>query len=357
VLWARLSRIPDRWKDRLIVLALQPVYLGWALHHGHGPAIPLGLATTLPLLWRRRWPLPVLAATVAGTVVMELAYGWSNPVAVWFGVFTVAIQLPRRVSLPAAVLTFGALLLSSETVHTPSSIAGKLVTVGAAWLLGDTLKTRRAFLEEERQEHGRRAVAAEQSRIARELHDVIAHNVSVMVIQAAAADDVFDSRPEQTREALRSIERTGREALTELRRLLGTVRAPEQDVFTPQPGLGALGELVSRLRAAGLPVEVHVDGSLADLPTGLDLSAYRIVQEALTNTLRHAAASRADVIIRRTVSELELEIVDDGVGNGSGDGGGQGLIGMRERAALVGGDVEAGPRPGGGFRVRARLPL
>ena len=343
--------------DRGIVLLMQPIYLGWAFHHNHAASIPLELATTLPLLYRRRWPLQVLAATVAGTVVMQLAYGWTNPIAVWFGVFTVAIRLPRRVSLPAAVATGAALLLSAETIHTPSSIVGRLITVAAAWLIGDTIKARRAFIEEERQEHGRRAVAAEQGRIARELHDVIAHNVSVMVIQAAAADDVFDSRPEHAREALRSIERTGREALTELRRLLGTVRAPEQDVYTPQPGLGALGELVSRLRAAGLPVEVHVDGSLADLPAGLDLSAYRIVQEALTNTLKHADASRAEVGLRRTESALELEILDDGVGQGNGDGSGQGLIGMRERAALVGGELDAGPRPGGGFRVHARLPL
>ena len=239
----------------------------------------------------------------------------------------------------------------------PSASAGQLFTVAVAWVLGDTLKTRRAFLAEEREESARRAVAGEQARIARELHDVIAHNVSVMVVQAAAANDVFDSAPDKARDALRSIEETGRAALTELRRLLGTVRTPEEEAYAPQPGLALLGELVSRVRAAGLPVAVHLDGELGDLPAGLDLSAYRIVQEALTNTLKHAQASRAEVGVRRTASDLELEIVDDGVGNGNGDGGGQGLIGMRERAALVGGEVEAGPRPGGGFQVRARLPL
>jgi signal transduction histidine kinase len=359
VLWARLNRIPDRWMDRGIVLLLQPVYLGWAARHHAAVAVPLGLATTLPLLYRRRFPLPVLGATVVGTVVLELAYGWAAPIAVWFGVFTVAIRLPRRVSLSAAVVTGAALLASAATTDSPSSVLPHLISVAAAWLIGDTIKERRAFIDEERQEHGRRAVAEEQSRIARELHDVIAHNVSVMVIQAAAADDVFDASPERAREALRSIERTGREALTELRRLLGTVRVPEQDVYTPQPGLHSLGELLARIRSAGLPVTVHIEGSLADLPAGLDLSAYRIVQEALTNTLKHADASRAEVGLRRTETALELEIVDDGAGggNGAGGGAGQGLIGMRERAALVGGELEAGPQPGGGFRVRARLPL
>jgi signal transduction histidine kinase len=343
--------------DRGIVLLMQPIYLGWAARHHPIATVSLELATTLPLLVRRRYPLPVLAAVATGTVVMQLVHGWTNPIAVWFALFTVAIRLPRKISLPAAAATAAAVLISAETIHTPSSIAGRLITVGVAWLLGDTIKERRAFLDEERQEHGRRAAADEQRRIARELHDVIAHNVSVMVVQAAAANDVFDAHPEKARGALRSIEQTGREALTELRRLLGSVQTPQEEAYAPQPGLSALDELVSRVRAAGLPVEVHVDGSLGDLPAGLDLSAYRIVQEALTNTLKHAAASRAEVGVRRTPTTLELEIVDDGVGNGTGDTGGQGLIGMRERATLVGGEVEAGPRPGGGFQVRARLPL
>jgi signal transduction histidine kinase len=233
----------------------------------------------------------------------------------------------------------------------------------AGWLLGDNLRTRRAYLSElearaerlerEQEESARRAAAEEQARIARELHDVLAHNVSVMVVQAAAANDVFETQPQRARQALRDIERTGRSALTELRRLLGRVR---QTDFAPQPGLSGLEALVDGVRAAGLPVTLRVEGELDDLPAGLDLSAYRIVQEALTNAIKHAGASAAEVRVRRTADEVELEVVDDGAGP-SGNGRGQGLIGMRERASLLGGEVEAGPKPGGGFRVRAKLPL
>jgi signal transduction histidine kinase len=357
VLWARLNRIPDRWMDIGIVLILQPIHLGWASQHHPAATVPLELATTLPLLVRRRYPLAVLAAVAAGTALTHRYYDWGEPLALWFAIFTVAMRLPRRVSLPAAVVTAGVVVAASHPFRTPSEGAGALFTAAVAWLLGDTIKSRRAFLAEEREESARRAVAAEQARIARELHDVIAHNVSVMVVQASAASDVFESRPDRARDALRSIEDTGRAALTELRRLLGTVRTPEEDAFAPQPKLSTLGELASRVEAAGLPVAVHVDGELGDLPAGLDLSAYRIVQEALTNALKHAKASRAEVGVRRTPSGLELEIVDDGVGDGDGAGGGQGLIGMQERASLVGGEVSAGPRPGGGFQVRARLPL
>src|ERR671937_2433814 len=235
----------------------------------------------------------------------------------------------------------------------------------AAWLLGDNLRTRRAYLRElearaerlerEQEESARRAAAEDHARIARELHDVLAHNVSVMVVQAAAADDVFETQPDRAREALRAIERTGRGALTELRRLLGSVRTTGTE-FAPQPGLAGLGTLVEGVRAAGLPVTLHVEGELDDLPAGLDLSAYRIVQEALTNAIKHADASLAEVRVRRTADGVELEVVDDGVGPAE-NGRGQGLIGMRERASLLGGEVEAGPQPGGGFRVKATLPL
>jgi signal transduction histidine kinase len=343
--------------DLGIVLILQPIHLGWASQHHPAVTVPLELATTLPLLVRRRYPLAVLAAVATGTALTHHFYDWGEPLALWFGLFTVALRLPRRVSLPATAVTAGLLVAAGHPFRTPSGVAGELFTAAVAWVLGDTIKSRRAFLAEEREESARRAVAGEQARIARELHDVIAHNVSVMVVQAAAANDVFDSRPEKARDALRSIEDTGRAALTELRRLLGTVRTPEEEAFVPQPGLSRLRELVSRVEAAGLPVAVHLDGELGDLPAGLDLSAYRIVQEALTNTLKHARASRAEVGVRRTSSGLELEIVDDGVGNGDGASGGHGLIGMQERASLVGGEVSAGPRPGGGFQVRARLPL
>ena len=232
-----------------------------------------------------------------------------------------------------------------------------MAVAAGVWALGEAARNRHKAISE----GTRRAVGEEQARIARELHDVIAHSVSVIVVQAAAADDVFDERPDQARAALRSIESAGREALGELRRLLAPVR-PSADGAppAPQPGLDRLDELVAPLRAAGLEVEVRREDAQrgAPLPAGVDLSAYRIVQEALTNTLRHAGAARAEVTVRALDGMLELEVVDDGRGApGPSAGAGRGIAGMRERAAMLGGTLEAGPLPGGGFRVHARLPL
>jgi signal transduction histidine kinase len=254
-------------------------------------------------------------------------------------------------------------------VAEPTFVVAVYAVFAAAWALGDNLRTRRAYLaelearadrlEREQQETARRAVAEEQARIARELHDVISHNVSVMVVQAAAGGDVFATRPDRAREALGSIESTGREALVELRRLLGVVRPAVGDDgagLEPQPGLARLPELVEQVTAAGLRVELTVGGEPRGLPAGVDLSAYRIVQEALTNTLKHARASNAQVTIAYGDASLELEVLDDGSSAGIA-GSGRGIIGMRERAALLGGELTAGPRPSGGFGVRATMPL
>jgi signal transduction histidine kinase len=236
------------------------------------------------------------------------------------------------------------------------------ILFAAAWIGGDALRTRRAYMDEleekterlerERETEAARAVAEEQSRIARELHDVIAHSLSVIVVQAAAARDVFDARPDRARNALDEIETTGRGALAELRRLLGTVRGE----YAPQPGLERLDDLVAQVRTAGLDVIVSIEGQPRPLPAGVDLSAYRIVQEALTNTLKHADATRADIEVRFGRDELDLEIRDDGRGNGGGDGTGSGLIGMRERVATYGGSLDAGPAQNG-WSVKARFPL
>jgi signal transduction histidine kinase len=223
-----------------------------------------------------------------------------------------------------------------------------------AWALGEAARNRDTAIREE----SRRAVSEEQARIARELHDVIAHSVSVIVVQASAADDVFDERPDQARAALRSIERAGRDALAELRRLLGAVR-PGDDAspVLPQPGLDRLDQLAEPLRAGGLEVVLREEGEAAAVPAGVDVSAYRIVQEALTNTLRHARATRAEVTVRYGADALEVEVRDDGTAAADGQADGLGVVGMRERAALMGGTLEAGPLPRGGYRVHARLPL
>src|SRR5581483_9741068 len=264
----------------------------------------------------------------------------------------------RRPALAAGLAGLGALVapVLSDTHYDGAAFVFHLVVFPAGWVLGDNLRTRRAYydaleeraarLEREREDEARRAVAEEQARIARELHDVLAHNVSVMVVQAAAARDVFEASPARALEALRSIEQTGRAALGDLRRLLGSVRTGGAEL-APQPGLARLGELVAQVTRTGLRVELAVEGRPRPLTDGVDLSAYRIVQEALTNTLKHAHASRADVRVRYRA---------DGVGAPASSGGGHGLIGMRERIALCGGTLETATRPGGGFVVRALLP-
>jgi signal transduction histidine kinase len=368
MLWKRVGRYP-RTLDALLVALLLLASVGTAgRHHSLYAIVPLAALQILPLLFRRRYPVQVFGVVLTATLLSEVTLHRPDAAPVWIALYTVASYRGRSVSLGAAGATVVVLSVPLIGGQKLGSQIPNVVLAVAAWLLGDNVRTRRAYLREiedraerlerEREENVRRAAQAEQARIARELHDVIAHNVSVMVVQAAAANDVFDSHPEKAREALRSIERTGRSALTELRRLLGAVRAPDQDTYAPQPGLASLPALLEGLRTAGLPVALHVDGGLDDLPAGLDLSAYRIVQEALTNTLKHAEATRAEVGVRRTDKSLELEIVDDGGGGEpSAEGSGHGLIGMRERASLVGGEVEAGPQPGGGFRVRAKLPL
>jgi signal transduction histidine kinase len=200
-------------------------------------------------------------------------------------------------------------------------------------------------------------VVEERARIARELHDAIAHNVSMMVVQAGAERRVLEGDNASTRDVLETIEQVGRGALTEMRRLVGMLRSDARDPLAPQPGLDDLPTLVSQVREAGLPVELDVEGDRRDLPVGIELSAYRIVQEALTNALKHAGNARATVRVRYGSESLELEIVDDGAG---GElpvaSGGHGLVGMRERVALYGGRFDAGRKPGGGFSVRVLLP-
>jgi len=332
------------------------------------PLWPMGLTllATLPIGLRRRYPMPVLAVTLTAGLAMDLLYNSFQFAGAVVALYTVAAYVGRPESFGAGVGTALALPLTQvgERGLGLANTVGAYVFFAGAWLLGDRLAARRAHVEEleeralrlerEREESERRAAAAEQERIARELHDIIAHNVSVMTVQAAAAGDVFETQPRRVREALSSIESTGREALTELRRLLGSVRTGD---LAPQPSLTELGALLEQVRGAGLAVELSVEGDARALPASLDLSAYRIVQEALTNTLKHARATHASVLVRYADEALEVEILDDGTAPPSEVDGGHGLIGMRERTALFGGELEAGPAPGGGFSVHARIPL
>ena len=366
MVWNWLRRHPTLI-DVALVLALAAGYVGRAGHaHEWFGGVAVAVLQVAPLLVRRRYPTVVLAVVTIGFIVQAVAYEPTPPIAQVVAVYTVAASLPRYEALLSAAAATAAATITLLGLGDFNRAASDLIPLVGAWVLGDNLGTRRAYtraleeraerLEREQESERARAVAEEQARIARELHDVIAHNVSVMVVQAAAANDVFDSRPERAREALHAIEASGRSALAELRRLLGVVRGDGAD-FTPQPGLDRLDELVAQVRAAGLAVAVSVEGAPRPLPTGVDLSAYRVVQEALTNTLRHAEATRADVSLRYREGELDVEVRDDGVGTGNGGGSGRGLIGMRERVTAFGGSLETGPRNTGGFGVSARFPL
>jgi len=198
----------------------------------------------------------------------------------------------------------------------------------------------------------------ERTRIARELHDVVGHSVSVMTVQASAARRLLRPHQEKEREALLVVEQTGREALAEMRKMVGVLRRPEEaPALAPQPSLEHLDRLVEHARERGLPVVLRIEGSPEPLPAGVDLTAYRLVQEGLTNAIKHARASRADVLVRYGDGEVEVSVLDDGPGGGDGGGGGHGLVGMRERVAVYGGELEAGPRAEGGYALRARLPV
>jgi signal transduction histidine kinase len=336
----------------------------------------LALLHTLPLAARRRFPGTVLGISVAsGLAVAALGMPEILGIAILVAVYSVAAYGDRWVSLAglaAAELGSAAVQLTPGKFQTPTVVSNALI-FAAAWLLGHFVGVRRAYtarleqtaeLERARAEQARRAVAEERLRLARELHDVVAHSISVIAVQSGVGAHVAQTQPEEAAKALAAIEVTSRAALTELRRLLGVLRQEDepQGDLAPVPGLADLDSLLAEVAKAGLAVRLQVEGRPAQLPAGVDLSAYRIVQEALTNVVKHAGPARAQVAIRYRDHEVMVEVTDDGRGAAgpTGDGRarvGHGLIGMRERVAVFGGDLQTGPRPGGGFRVAARLPL
>jgi signal transduction histidine kinase len=338
----------------------------------------LALLHTLPLAVRRRFPYGVLA-TCVGSGLAVAALGLS-PVFLGFAilvpVYTVAAYRDRPGSLAGLALVEAAVAVVQLTPGATgvATWLGDTLVIAAAWLLGHFVHDRRVYaaqleqrtaqLEQARQELARRAVAEERLRIARELHDVVAHSMSVIAVQSGVGAHVAATQPEEARKALAAIEATSRSALNELRRLLGVLReeGEPQGSLAPVPGLAGLDALLAQLSEAGLAVRLRVEGARAQVPAGVDLSAYRIVQEALTNVLKHAGATRAQVMIGYGDKEIRIEVTDDGrraAPKAAADplGTGHGLIGVRERVALLGGDFEAGQRPGGGFRVAARLPF
>jgi signal transduction histidine kinase len=339
----------------------------------------LVLLHTLPLAARRRFPGTVLGISVASGLAIGAHFlppDFLGP-AILVAVYSVAAYGDRWVSLAglaAAELGLAAVQLTRGRFDEPSAWVPFALIVAAAWLLGyfvgdrhvyaAQLEERTAELEQAREELARRAVAEERLRLARELHDVVAHSMSVIAVQSGVGAHVAESRPEEVGKALAAIEATSRATLEELRRLLGVLRqdSEPQASLAPVPGLADLDSLLGEVAKAGLAVRLRVQGTPSPLPAGVDLSAYRIVQEALTNVVKHAGPAQAQVTIGYRDRDVTVEVTDDGRGAaapaGDGRGGtGHGLVGMRERVAAFGGDLEAGPRLGGGFRVAARLPL
>ncbi|MGC9500360.1 sensor histidine kinase [Streptomyces sp. WG7] len=377
----------------LVVLGISVVSVVSPQPRGYGTdSTALILSLTVPLCaviaLRQRLPEKMLLLAV-GLGVAQLALDVATvpaDFAFLVIVYTVAAKGARWASRTALVTGLCAspvaqLRWSDGDLGIGANIAITVfqgVPFALAWVLGDSVRTRRAYfaqleeraarLEKEREAQAKVAVAAERARIARELHDVVAHNVSVMVVQADGAAYVLDAAPDQAKKALETISSTGRQALAEMRRLLGVLRTGEHQEageYVPQPDVQQIEELVEECRGSGLPVDFKVEGTPRQLPSGVELTAYRIVQEALTNTRKHGGPNAgASVRLVYFDDGLGLLIEDDGKGaphelyeEGGYDGQGHGLIGMRERVGMVGGTLDAGPRPGGGFRISALLPL
>jgi signal transduction histidine kinase len=346
-------------------------------------ALPLDLVVVLPLVFRRKHPVLVAyLVLVLGTPHAALELGLAPVTAGAISVYSVVVYSGRKqgaIYLAASLAVSGVQTYIQFRDQWVVNSTILVLVFAFCWALGEFAGARRAYqvelearlhlLETERDQASRIAVAEERGRIARELHDVVAHAVSVMVVQADGASYAISTDPALAERAVRTISDTGRGALAELRRLLDVLRNERGDgePRVPQPGTDALGELADRVRAAGVPVRFELGDDLADLPAGVSLGVYRIVQESLTNTLKHAGPGAvAEVHVRRTGDAVEVDVCDDGAGKAdalvpggqrASVPGGNGVIGMRERANVFGGTIDVGPNPGGGWRVRADLPV
>lgn len=376
---ARLRALPGSVGDWLLAGALAAAGgIEAALRPELDPhlvTIPAALLSGLALGLRRSAPLLAAAPVSALLAAQSLAgipvdEGLVFLVVLVVAVFSVAAHLPLQRAIAGLMLVIAGVwtsVVAGGTDTVAEDLVFSAIIVGTPWLAGRAyegrqrrareLEERSEWLERAREADMRAALAEERARIARELHDLISHTVSVMGVQAGAAAEVLDSDPARAREALRAIERSARESVLELRRLLDVLRQrDEEPELAPQPGLRELGGLVDQLQSTGIEVELRAGAADARLAPGIELAAYRIVQEALTNVVKHARASSVVVATRRNGRFLEVEVTDDGTGIARERSVvGHGLIGMRERVALYGGSLEVGPRPEGGWRVRARL--
>ncbi|OEJ22457.1 sensor histidine kinase [Streptomyces subrutilus] len=340
-------------------------------YHGNiedAPLLVTAVVTTLGALLLFRAPLAAVAIALAGAVFSLGMEVRATPVVLFLladaAVGYAAATRSRRVSVLAAVLPVGVLVaytvwrLGSGYAFNLSVPAALASTVVIAWLIGNTIHQNRAHADTVRAQATQQAVTAERLRIARELHDMVAHNIGIIAIQAGVGSLVMDTQPAETRNALDAIEATSRETLAGLRRMLGALRRsdPESAPLDPLPGLAALGQLVGKTAAAGVRVDVRWRGERRDLPSDVDLAAFRIVQEAVTNVVRHSGTRDCSVTVDYRPDELAVDIVDLGSGGTVAESG-YGIAGMRERVSLLHGEFSAGPRPEGGFRVAARLPV
>jgi signal transduction histidine kinase len=372
------------WFDALILLGLGLGLFGAVVSQDQadGPTGPLWFdllaiaAIVVPLFFRRRFPFgaPIAVGVAVGLTALVderlVPKDFIPFVAGCAAVFFVGLLRDRAKAITGIVLAIGveALVAYRDPLKNLSAFIATCIVFGLIWTVAfalgrkfqeaDEARERAARAEREREERARSAVTEERARIARELHDVVGHSVSVMTVQASAVRRLLRPEQEREREALLVVERTGREALAEMRRMVGVLRRPEEGpALAPQPSLEHVERLVEQAREAGLSVELRVEGDRQPLPAGVDLTAYRLVQEGLTNALKHARAERAQVVVRYGDGDLEVTVSDNGRGAGSGDGGGHGLMGMRERVAVYGGELEAGPQAEGGYRLRAKLPV
>ena len=339
-------------------------------------AVPAVAVMVLPLFARRRIPFAAPAAYWLGAAALSFVDGALIPFMVSLfpvglaSAFLLGNLRENRQAWTGLTVVLGS--ITTVVYNIPGHLTAELIFIpvdfGIAWAAGYALRERAeraeaaeeraAQAEREREAAARVAVAEERARIARELHDIVAHAVSVMVLQVGAVRHKLPDAPAEDRDALRGVERAGRTALAEMRRLLAAMRRDGDEAeLLPQPGLDGLDSLLDEVGRAGLPVELHVDGEPFPLPRGVDLSAYRIVQEGLTNALKHARASNADVTFRYGLDELQIEVRDNGQGSATSDGLGHGLVGVRERVKIYGGEMSAGTTTGGGFVLSTRLPL
>jgi len=372
--WARLHPVKVDVILVALVLAAFEMPAFDPYRHAGGPVWPLwGLVVAIPLMWRRRFPVAVLAvslAATAGALVTRTGRDWGglSVIAILLGssvaLATAAAAVPTRASQRLAAIS-GATIIATDLdrAATPDVIAAQLVVIAAAWLAGEAVRARRnevALLSERMIQQAEQAAGDERTRIARELHDVVAHQLSVIALQAGGARLQLDPRAAPV-ESLLVIEDASRQALGDLRRALGVLRSGElAGGVLPQPGLHQLDRLAARLRRAGLPLQLTTTGDLSAVPEGIAVSAYRIVQEALTNVLNHAGRVATTVLVACTPGTIQLDVRNEPSNDRHAfgpAGGGHGIIGMRERVAAYGGSLQAGELASGGFGVTARIPL